>query len=126
MVRGLIVCTALGILLLGPACSSYRPLPDRPAAIGADDLEADLGVCRDRAAEQGHGIRWPLGAILIGAALGSYHGVVHGAIHGGAGEGAAIGAAAGAGLGLIVGGIKAVTDYSDSIDACMRARGYTS
>jgi hypothetical protein len=82
----------------------------------------DLNACRGGTALDAalHG----LGGAIVGSVYGATHGVFYGAIAGDAPDGAFIGAIAGGVIGIFAGAYEPIQEQAQSIDRCMRDRGY--
>jgi len=83
---------------------------------------SDLNTCRG-----GSAVSFALNAVggtLVGGTIGAAHGLFYGAIHGEGAEGAGVGAIVGGGLGFGVGAMKYLDDQGNTIDSCLRGKGY--
>ena len=92
------------------------------AGFDADRYSNDLEVCRGGAV-----VSFTLktvGGTLYGSAKGAVYGVYLGAITGDGAEGALIGATVGGIAGMGLGANEFLKDQSNSIDNCLRQKGY--
>ena len=116
--RPTIIAFAL-ILLSGCA----TPAVDRETAgFDADRYSNDLDACRGGAV-----VSFTLktvGGTLYGSAKGAVAGLYLGAIAGDGAEGALIGATVGGIAGMGLGAKEFLTDQSNTIEHCLRSRGY--
>jgi len=83
---------------------------------------SDLNTCRG-----GSAASFALNAVggtLVGAAIGAANGVFYGAITGDGAEGATVGAIVGGGLGFGLGAMKYLDGQGNTIDSCLRGKGY--
>jgi hypothetical protein len=102
------------------ACAS--PEIERTTAFNQVQYEADLSACRgdDPFTVVAEG----LGGMVAGSFKGLFYGAYAGAIAGNSPKGAAVGTAAGAALGFISGLYKPVVEQRESVERCLRDKGY--
>ena len=109
------------MLILLSGCAA--PAVDRETAgFNADKYSNDLESCRG-----GTIVSFTLktvGGTLLGATYGAANGVLYGALAGDGEEGAIVGAIVGGGLGFGVGAQSYLTDQGNTIDNCLREKGY--
>ena len=114
---------AIAALMLIILSGCAAPAVDRETAgFDANKYSNDLDACRG-----GSVVSFTLntvGGTLVGGTIGAAHGLFYGAIHGEGAEGAAVGAIVGGGLGFGLGATKYLTDQGNTIDNCLRQKGY--
>lgn len=114
---------AIAALMLIILSGCAAPAVDRETAgFDANKYSNDLDSCRG-----GSAVSFALnsvGGTLVGAAIGTANGVFYGAISGDGAEGATVGAIVGGGLGFGLGATKYLTDQGNTIDNCLRQKGY--
>ena len=113
--------TAAFAVIILSGCAA--PAVDRETAgFDAVRFSTDLEDCRG-----GTVVAFTLktvGGTLLGSATGVVHGVYYGALTGDADEGAVIGAIVGGAVGLGIGAQEFLTDQGNTIDSCLRQKGY--
>ena len=116
--RNAIAAFAL-ILLSGCAAPA---VDQETAGFNADKYSIDLESCRG-----GNVVSFTLltvGGTLLGSATGVVNGVFYGALAGDLDEGAVIGAIVGGAVGMGLGATAYLTDQGNTIDNCLRQKGY--
>ncbi len=121
MERAFIGVAGVAFLFGLTACAS--PDIDRTGPRFDDSQYArDLNTCRG-----GNAVTFAasgLAGAVLGSMWGAAEGATNGAIAGDAKEGAAIGAIVGGILGLGVGAFAALEERGDSVESCLRGKGY--